>query len=813
MHDLRLAVRALGAAPIVSAVAILSFALGIGANTAVFSILNAILLKPLPYLDADRLVLLGYTFSGASVSLVSETKLNVWKEQAGAWQEVAALRTRRLNLVDRAQTEQLLALQTNIDFLTLFGARAALGRIFNAAEDRPGGDRVALLADGFWRRRFGADPRIVGRQLLLDGRTTTVVGVLDASVDTAIFNATADVWIPLQLDANSADHPPSLIAVARLIPGATISRAQAQARLAGEAFHRRFPQASGPSDTFTVVPFQSAMVRNARASLFVLTGAVAFVLLIACANIANLMLIRGSVQRREIAIRVALGASRWQIVRRFVAESLMLAFVGGCLGLVFGPASMRMLLALNPTDLPRLGPDAGGVVTDWRVLAFTFVFTTTTGLVCGVGPALRLSRGDHLAPIGNAPRSGATVSERHIRGILAIGEMALALVLLIAASLLIRTFAALNQVDRGYDPSGVMTLRVGLSNPRFAKTSEVERFIHAAIQRVTALPGVVSAAATRTLPLESDWRTSIRIASQPLEERSPTIVSYRIVSAEYFKVLGIPILRGRALTNDDGPGATPVAIINQAMAQRYWHSGDALNDRIIAFPGRVPDDEPARQVIGIVGNARDGMPLDQDDRPTVYVPLAQLLDRESAAQASAALAWVIRTRGESSALTRSIQREIAEASGDQPVTDVRSMSQLAARAIAPTTFSMTVLIVFGACALLLAGVGLYGVIAYTVQQRAYEIAVRLAMGARWHDIRNMVLVDGLKLASWGVALGVSIAAALAGTLTALLFGVMPRDLVTFASASGLLCIVALVAVWVPARRASMIDPVEALRHS
>ena len=391
--------------------------------------------------------------------------------------------------------------------------------------------------------------------------------------------------------------------------------------------------------------------------------------------------------------------------------------------------------------------------------------------------------------------------------------MALALVLLIGASLLIRTFVALNTVDRGYDARRVVTLRVALADPRFAKTVEVERFVRSAVQRVTALPGVVGVAATRTLPLESDWRTNVRIVERPFDATSPAFVSYRIISPEYFSVLNVPVLRGRGLSDADRPGATPVAIINEAMARRYWLTGDALRDRIVVFPGVVPDDEPARQVVGIVGNVRDGMPLERDDRPIVYVPLAQLLDRESAAQASEALAWIIRARGESGGLMRTVEREIAQASGNQAIADVRSMDQLAARAIAPTTFSMTVLIVFGSSAALLAGIGLYGVIAYAVQQRTDEIAIRLAIGAQWYNIRNMVLRDGLKLTSCGVAVGIPVAAALVGTLTAFLFGVVPHDLVTFAIAPLFLCIVAFGAVWLPARRASRIDPAGVFRRS
>jgi predicted permease len=393
--------------------------------------------------------------------------------------------------------------------------------------------------------------------------------------------------------------------------------------------------------------------------------------------------------------------------------------------------------------------------------------------------------------------------------LLVVGELALALVLLVGATLLIRTFAALHHVDRGFDPRHVLTLRQALTDPRLATTKIVAETVRTGVERVSAIPGVISAAATRTLPLESDWRTSIRVVGrQP--DSSPPIASYRIISPGYFDVLNIPVLRGRDLTDRDGTEAPPVAIINQAMARRYWAGGDPLNDRLIAFPGHVPAEEPARQIVGIVADVRDGMPLDQEQQPIVYVPLAQLLDRESASQAGS-LAWVVRTRAEPGALARIVEREISAASGGAPVSSVRSMEDIAVRAIAPTAFSMTVLVVFGACALLLAAVGMYGVMAYAVQQRTYEIGVRLALGAGFRQVRNMVLVDGLQLASWSVVLGCVTAAALTGTLRAYLFDVQAHDALTFILAPVLLGMVAFMAVWIPARRASRVDPVQVLR--
>src|SRR6267142_964486 len=414
MHDLRLAIRALCAAPLVSVAAIVSLTVGIGANTAVFSVVNAILLKPAPYPEPDRLVLLGYTFSGASVPLVSETKLNVWKDQTTAWQDIGALRVRNVNVSDGTHAEQVVALQANTDFFKVFGARAALGRTFTRAEDQPGGDRVVVLSDGFWKRRFGSDPGSVGRQFRVDGSLATIVGVLDASVDTSIFNVDPDVWIPLQLDSNSTSHGPSLIAAGRLRPSVSVPLAQAQVRLASETFRRRYPQVTGPNDTFTVAPFQEALVQRTRSSL-VLTGAVAFVLLIACANVANLALIRGSVREREIAIRAAVGASRWQIVRQPLTESLVLTSLGGCLGLALGTVGIRALLAMNPSSLPRIGSGASGVTVDWRVLSYALTVSVIGALLSGAWPAFRVSRGDlNAALVGSGGRAGSTARERRV---------------------------------------------------------------------------------------------------------------------------------------------------------------------------------------------------------------------------------------------------------------------------------------------------------------------------------------------------------------------------------------------------------------
>jgi predicted permease len=808
-QDVAYGFRALRREPGFTTAALLTLTLGIGANTAIFSVVNAVLLAPAPYPEPQRLVSLGYTFSGARGARISPTKFNVWRDHTVALQDLSAVRFLTVNLTDVVDPVQLSAGQVNAAFFRLLGAPVVRGRAFAADEDRPGGTPVAVLSYGFWQRRFGGDPQVVGRSLPIDGRPSVVVGIVDATFNTAIFGASPDLWLPLQLDPARIDHPPSLLGAARLAPGVTLDAANADARLAAMEFHRAFPDASASNDTFWVGPLRDVLVSEVRSPLRVLLCAVGLVLLMACANVANLLLARASARQGELAVRVAIGASRSRLVRQLLTESLVLSLGGGALGLAVGAGAVRALVWLNPGGLPRIEPDTMGLTMDWRVLAFTLVVSIATGLAFGVLPAIQSSRMTLAGPLmTDSWRTGTSHRTRSVRALLVMTEMALAIVLMIGAALLIRTVGALATVDRGFTLDRVVTARMSLTDARFAKTSDVARMVREGVQRIDELPGVVSAAAAVSLPLQSDWLTSFLAAGRPPNGGAPDLASYRVVSPEYLAALEIPLLRGRAFSDRDDGGAPAVALINERMARQISPGGDALHERITLFPGLVPADDPPRDVIGIVADVRDGLALNPQSRPTAYIPLAQAPDNNLHGEP---LAWIVRTRVDTTSIGPVLAKTLERASGGVPVAQVRSMAAVSAESIGRTRFQMVLMAIFGGAALLLAGGGVYGVMAYTVQRRTREIGIRLALGAESRTVRNMVVGQGLRTVAPGIAVGLVTAFGFARVLDDLLFGVTRHDPLVFAGVPLLLTAVSFLAVWLPGRRASRVDPAVTLR--
>jgi len=808
-QDVRYAVRTLGRAPTFTAAAILTLALAIGANSAIFSVVNTVLLRPAPYPHADRLVVLGYTFDGRWVPRMSPSKFNLWKERTRVFDDISAARFGSADLSDGAETQQILAGHVGAEFFSLLGAPLVKGRTFTAAEDRPGGDPVAVLSYGFWQRHLGSDGHAVGTVLMIDRTRVVVVGILDSSFDTTIFGVSPDVWIPIRLDRQRASHPPSLWAAGRLRPGVSLTAANADARLVGDAFRRAFPEAAGPQDTFAVAPLLDVMVHDVRRSLFAFMGAVAVVLLIACTNVANLMLVRASRRQREIAVRVAIGASRGRIARWLLTESLVLSTAGGALGLALAGMSIRTLLTLNPTEIPRIGPHGAGVGLDWRVLSFTFLVSVLTGLLFGAWPARRASRTELSVTFTPGDRrSSSGLRLRSARALLLTSELALSLMLLVAAALLMRTFIALRVVDRGFESHDVLTMRMPLSDSRFATTAAVERLVREGSARVEALPGIVAVGAAVSLPLESDWLTSFQIVGRPLLTASPTLVRERIVSPGYFGVFGIQPVAGRVFSDDDHEGTLPVALVNQTMARRFWPGGDHFKDQVVLFPGFVLADDPPRLIVGVISDVRDGAPLNQEVQPTVYVPMAQVPARLLHTEP---MAWVIRLRPGTAAAGPTISRELRISSGGVAPTNNRSMDAITAASTAGTSFAMLLMATFGGASVLLAAIGVFGVMAYSVQQRAREFGIRLALGAQPKNVRNLVLADGMRIAMCGTIIGLAGAFGLSQLLNGFLFGVTQHDPVVLVATPLVLVSVALTAMWVPSRRASRVDPATALR--
>jgi predicted permease len=812
-RDVRFAMRSLLKTPGFTIIAILVIAVGIGANTAVFSVINTVLLKPLTYPDPQSLVHLMNTGDQGSFPGANVPKFNIWRQQTRIFQQVAAYDNggAGLNLTGSDKPEQVQGVHVSADYFSVLGAPVIAGRTFTAAEDSPHGGNVVVLSYGLWKRRFGGDRNIVGKNIQLNGKPYQVVGVIGREFVT---DNPADLWLPFQFELSSQDQAHYFGVIARLKPGVTVEMANAQLKLAADQYRAMYPGTLGPKNSFGVILLQELMVRDTRSSLLVLLGAVGLVLLIACANVANLLLIRATARKRELATRSALGAGRWRIVRQLLTESLLLSLTGGILGLVLGFAGVRFLLAINPGSIPRIGEDGSAVTVDLHVLLFTVGVSLLTGILFGLVPAISASR-KSLAAVLNESSSRAGVGFRSgkVRALLVISEMALALVLVIGAALLIRTFMKLQSVDPGFDTHNVLTMAMSISGDRFLKTSGVAQVIRDGTERINAVPGVTSSAAACCLPLEGGFGLPFNIVGRANGNNPNTGgAGYFPVSWSYFDVFKVPVLRGRNFTEHDDGSAPGVVIINQAMARQFWPKGDPLNDRIVIGAGMGPVFvEPARQVIGVVGDTRDGG-LNQDPYPTMYIPVAQMPDKVTELNSRIApLWWIVRTRMEPHALTSAVTNAIREATGGLPVAHIRSMDEIVVQTTSRERFNMLLLSVFGASALLMAAIGIYGLMAYSVQQRTQELGVRMAMGAQAGNIRNMVVRQGMVLAAIGLVIGIGGAFWLTKFLTGFLFGVKTWDPMAFTVTPIFLCAVALVAVWVPARKATRIDPISALR--
>jgi putative ABC transport system permease protein len=813
MTDLRYAIRTFYKTPAFAAAAVAALALGIGANTAVFSVVNAVLLKPLMYPDPGRIVLFFSASPAGPTFGASATTFNVWRAQTQVVQDVSAYEYRGadLNLTGGAFPEQVRAIRVSAGYFRLLGAPVALGRTFTPDEDRPSAGHTAVLSYNLWQRRFGADPRIVGRTISLDSAPYTVTGVLGPGFDTEL-DTPPDIWLPFQIDPDSTDHAHYFNVIARLKPGITLAMANARLQLAGDEFRRKFPNMIGARDSFRVEPFEDAMVSDVRFSLLALAGAVGFVLLIACANVANLLLVRAAGRRREIALRAAIGASRGRIVRQLLAESLALSIAGGALGLCLGVVGVRALLAINPGDIPRIGEHGSAIAIDWRLLAFTILISLITGVLFGLVPALDASRADLSTALKEGARSGSSARQTHTRAFLVVAETALALVLLVGAGLLIRTFVALRAVDPGFDSHNILTMRMSLAGPRFNHTSAVSQLLRNGIMRLAALPGVTAAGASYSLPLEGAFGVPFNIVGRIPANGRYDGGGWHAVSPEYFNVFRIPLLRGRAFTERDDSGSDPVAVINQAMARKFWPGGDPIGQRVLLGKGYGPEfAESERQIIGVVGDVHD-FGLENRPTPKVYIPMAQVTDGITAlANRAASLAWIVRSSVAPSSLRSAMNNELRQASGGLPAGHVRSMDEIRRGSTARASFNMSLLTILGCTALLLAAVGIYGMMAYSVQERTREIGIRLALGAKSADVRRMVVFEGMRLALIGIFLGIVGALALRRVITSFLFGVHAWDPLVFLAVPLSLTAVALLAVWLPALRATRINPVNALR--
>jgi predicted permease len=817
LSDVTYAFRTLRSNAGFTVVAVAALALGIGANTAIFTVVDGVMLAPLPYPNADRLVRLGRKFPAGNGYSNSTPKYMVWRNN-----NVFAAMTLfdqggiGVNLGAGDHPEQAKVSHVSKDYFQVFGSLPAIGRTFNEAEDVPHGSPVAVLSDRLWRNRLGADPQIVGRNILLNNQPYTVVGIMPKGFES---NPPMDVWLPLQADPASTNQGHYLAAAARLKPDVSIEQARGAMKVLGERFRAQNSKWMDPTESVAVVPMKESMVENVRLALLVLLGAVGFVLLIACANVANLLLARAAVRQKELAIRAAIGASRWRMVRQLLTESVILAGAGAVLGFAIGAAGVRALLMVAPGNIPRLTETDGLNQTlpllDWRVAGFTIGIAAVTSILFGLFPALSFSNPDLASTLKEGGRTGGGTMGRRSRSFLVIAEVALALVLVTGATLLIRTFSGLRSVNPGLNPHNVLVLETSLAGGTFDSTAKVDQFVRQMTPRLGALPSVQTAASAVMLPLNgNDVDLPFNIAGRPASKSGyDGDEQWRSVSAHYFRSLQIPLMRGRVFTESDSGSAPPVVIINQAMVKKYWKGQDPVGQVIVIGKGLGPQfEDPPRQVVGVVGTVRE-TGLDAVDEGVMYVPQGQVPEGITKLAAGLIpLSWAIRTAGDPMALRAAVEREFRAVDGMITPSHVRTMDQMIAESLSRQNFNALLLTIFAAIALLLAAIGIYGLMSYSVEQRMQEIGIRVALGASRADVLRLMVLQGMKLAAIGIVLGLAASYGATRLLATLLFGVKANDPSTFIAVAAIVAIVAMVASMVPARRAAGVAPSVALRH-
>ena len=800
-HDLRYGFRMLLKKPGFTIIAVATLALGIGASTAIFSVVNGVLLRPLPYKDAERIVTVWQRNAsrGTERDGVSPPNFLDYKERNQVFEVMAALRPYGLDYTGEGEPETFQSWLVTEGFFQILGVGALHGRTFLPEEYQPGREGVVVMSHGLWQRRFGSDPGIVGKQLVLDGKPSTVVGILPPEFH---FTDKREMIAPAIFSESEKRRRAAtyLNVIARLKPGVTLGHAGAEMNNIATQLAQEYSQTNREVGV-TLVPLPEQMLGHVRPALRVLFGAVSFVLLIACANVANLLFVRGAQRGREFAIRAALGAARMRLVWQLLTENIILALLGGAGGLLLAHWGIKLILALSPGNLPRVDQ----VRLDGVVLAFTLGVSLLTALIFGLVPLLHFSKPNLNESLKEGGRSATAGYARHrLRNLLVVGEIALALVLLIGAGLLMRSFVRLLQVDPGFRADNVIALQAHVQDLYPTPPQQVAYF-EQVLERLAALPGVKAAGAASAAPfvgegsIEIDGAFTIEGQPAPAPGQEPTAYQ-TVVTADYFGALGIPLLRGRLFNRVDGQQGAPVILINETMARRYWLDDEPVGKRIALRWANQPF-KP--EIVGVVGDVRhDG--LDSTPRPEVFLHLPQA--------PFGSMTFIVRTDGDALTMLPAVKREIWAVNSNQPFYSVRTVEQLVSESLGERRFSVVLLGLFATAALALAGIGIYGLISFSTVQRTYEIGVRMALGAQSRAILKMILSEGLLLALLGVGVGLAGAFVLTRFLSSMLFGVTTTDPVTFASISALLILIALLSSYLPARRAARVDPMMALRH-
>jgi predicted permease len=797
-QDVRYGVRMMARAPAFTLIAILTLALGIGANTAMFSVVNAVVLRPLPFPNPNELmrVFHGYSKLNLPRASVSPFGYAYYREQVQSFSHLAANTGYRgpQNLTGTGEPERVRCVLVTASLFPTLGVPPLLGRGFTADEEQPGHEREAVLSYGLWQQRYGGNRGILGNTVTLDGTNYTVVGVMPPGFS---YPDKTQLWVPLALSPTEwRDQTEYLFLVGRLKPGVTPQQAQAELAQVTAQVLRQIPELAQAGWSVFTVPMSQVAQEDIRPAALVLLGAVAFVLLIACANVANLLLTRATVRQKEIAVRVAMGAKRSRIIRQLLTESVLLALAAAVLGVMLAYVGVDALLALVPIELPSFMQ----VTVDGTVLLFALALAVVTGLLFGLVPAWHVSRAEVSDTLKETGRTGVGGARSRLRQVLVASEIAWAVMLLIGAGLLIRTFIRVQQTDLGFDQENVIIGRTSLARSRYGSSIQRSAFADQAVQRLATLPGVSEAAASSSLPLSTNWTRSYDIEGKQLVPSPHS--NFGVVTPRYFAALHIPLLRGRFFADADNADAPPVAIVDQKTADTYWPGEDPIGQRINLRTGT--DQKPQwRQVVGIVGSVKHTSALSDDPKGEVYLPFAQL--------PSAAITFVVRTSRAPQSLASSLRTQITAVDPQQAVFDVQLMDTVVNEYVAQPRFNMVLLGIFAGLALVLAAVGTYGVISYSVAQSSHEIGLRMALGATPRDVLRLVMGRGARLALIGLAIGIAAALLASRALASMLFGVRTTDLPTFATVVVLLGGVALVAMYLPARRATRVDPMVALR--